>query len=63
MRNQQKETLRQRIRMAAEQMDLPEGMMRGMPQVKIPLRTAEEAGFARFAGSACYLQRIKPVAL
>lgn len=33
MKNQQKETLRERIRMAAEQLDLPEGMLRGMPQV------------------------------
>jgi len=28
-----KESLRQRIRSAAEQMDLPEGMLRGMPQI------------------------------
>jgi sporulation protein YqfC len=33
MKNQQKETLRQRIRMAAEQLDLPDGMLRGMPQI------------------------------
>ena len=33
MKPEQRETLRQRIRMAAEQMDLPEGMLRGMPQI------------------------------
>ena len=33
MKTQQKQTLGQRIRMAAEQMDLPEGMLYGMPQI------------------------------
>ncbi len=33
MKMQQRETLRQRIRTAAEQMDLPEGMLHGMPQI------------------------------
>lgn len=33
MNTQQKQTLRQRIRMAAEKMDLPDGMIHGMPQI------------------------------
>ena len=33
MKTQQKQTLGQRIRMAAEQMDLPEGMLYGKPQI------------------------------
>lgn len=35
MKRQQKESFRQIVRNAAEQLDLPEGMLRGLPQVTL----------------------------